>query len=70
MKARRAVDAVAVKQGHAGQRTLGTRLREHLRERCSFEEAESGPSVEFDERHLRIYEMTDCRIKIRHFVTS
>ena len=48
MKARRAIDAIAIEQGHCRHLMGGAHLRQFLGDRSSFEKAECRASVEFD----------------------
>ena len=48
VEARRAVDAVAVHQGHGGHAESGAGAGQFLGDSGAFEEAESGAGVEFD----------------------
>jgi len=51
VEAGRAVDAVAIEQGHGGQLQLGGALDERFGQGSTLEEAEGGAGVEFGVEH-------------------
>jgi len=71
MKTRRAIDSVAIEQRHRRHLVLGTYLGQFLRNRSSFEEAESRTGVEFNVHEYNGQQsVVCCQLSVVRFLNA